>query len=116
MRLNNYLSDLMACFCPLKKILIYLDELGTVAENSLGVGIINLVVESEENSISQAKQLIATAQNQYTSPLCYLLLIDCWVTTLDAEISRLKGIRNIDSIFFRLRVFAKSCCKLWIFF
>ncbi len=43
---------------------IYLDELGKVAENSLGVGIINLVVESEEESISQAKQLITTAQNQ----------------------------------------------------
>ncbi|MDJ0509193.1 MAG: Rpn family recombination-promoting nuclease/putative transposase [Crocosphaera sp.] len=45
---------------------IYLDELGKVAENSLGVGIINLVVESEQESISQAKQLITTAQNQLT--------------------------------------------------
>ncbi len=44
--------------------IIYLDELGEEAKNSLGIGMINLVIESEENSVPQAKELIKNAQNQ----------------------------------------------------
>ena len=44
--------------------IIYLDELGEEAKNSLGIGMINLVVESEEKSVPQAKKLIEKAQNQ----------------------------------------------------
>ncbi len=43
---------------------IYLDELGESAKNSLGIGMINLVIESEEKSVTQAKELIEKAQNQ----------------------------------------------------
>ncbi|WP_107670129.1 Rpn family recombination-promoting nuclease/putative transposase [Cyanothece sp. BG0011] len=43
---------------------VYLDELGESTKNSLGIGMINLVVESEEKSVSKAKKLIEKAQNQ----------------------------------------------------
>ncbi len=43
---------------------IYLDELGESTKNSLGIGLINLVVELEEKSVPQAKKLIKKAQNQ----------------------------------------------------
>ena len=45
---------------------IYLDELGEDALNYLGIGMINLVVESEEKAIPQAKELYQKAQNQLT--------------------------------------------------
>ncbi len=43
---------------------IYLDELGEEALDSIGIGMINLVVESEETAIPQAKELYQKAQNQ----------------------------------------------------
>ncbi|CCQ56467.1 hypothetical protein CWATWH0005_5905 [Crocosphaera watsonii WH 0005] len=45
---------------------IYLDELGEEALDSIGIGMINLVVESEETAIPQAKELYQKAQNQLT--------------------------------------------------
>lgn len=43
---------------------IYLDELGEEAKDSLGIGMMNLVVESNEKAVPQAKKLIEKAQNQ----------------------------------------------------
>ena len=43
---------------------IYLDELGEEALDSIGIGMINLVVESEEKAIPQARDLYQKAQNQ----------------------------------------------------
>lgn len=55
---------------------IYLDELGESAKNSLGIGLINLVVESEEQAVPQAKGLIEKAQNQLTDERLQRQLID----------------------------------------
>lgn len=55
---------------------IYLDELGETADNSLGVGMIKLVVESEEKAVSQAKGLISKTQTQLTDPKIKEQLID----------------------------------------
>ena len=43
---------------------IYLDELGEEEFDSIGIGMINLVVESEEKAIPQARDLYQKAQNQ----------------------------------------------------
>jgi len=43
---------------------IYLDELG---ESSLGVGVVKLVIETEETAPALAKQLIAQANQQLTN-------------------------------------------------
>lgn len=37
---------------------IYLDELGEAAENSLGLGIVQLIVEREETAVERARELI----------------------------------------------------------
>lgn len=39
--------------------ILYLDQLGELAERSLGVGIVQLVVESEQTASQRAKQLIS---------------------------------------------------------
>ncbi len=44
--------------------IIYLDELGELAERSLGVGIVQLVVESQQKATERAKQLISQARQQ----------------------------------------------------
>ncbi len=48
--------------------IIYLDELGEVAERSLGVGIVRLVVESQQKATERAKQLIFQARQQVADP------------------------------------------------
>jgi predicted transposase/invertase (TIGR01784 family) len=45
---------------------IYLDELGEVAETSLGVGIVKLVIEAEETAPQLARRLIDQAKQQLT--------------------------------------------------
>jgi predicted transposase/invertase (TIGR01784 family) len=44
--------------------IIYLDELGEFAERSLGVGIVQLVVESQQKATERARQLISQARQQ----------------------------------------------------
>ncbi len=48
--------------------IIYLDELGEFAESSLGVGIVQLVVESQQKATERAKQLIDRARQQLIDP------------------------------------------------
>ena len=55
---------------------IYLDELGEGADNSLGVGLVKLVVESEEESVDQAKGLIERTKTQLTDSKIQKQLID----------------------------------------
>jgi predicted transposase/invertase (TIGR01784 family) len=55
---------------------IYLDELGEDAERSLGVGVIKLVVESEEEAVPQAKALIEQTRNQLSDSQLQQQLID----------------------------------------
>ncbi|MBW4478821.1 MAG: Rpn family recombination-promoting nuclease/putative transposase [Tolypothrix brevis GSE-NOS-MK-07-07A] len=45
---------------------IYLDELGEVAETSLGVGVVKLVIEAEETAPQLARRLIDQAKQQLT--------------------------------------------------
>ncbi|KJH73510.1 Rpn family recombination-promoting nuclease/putative transposase [Aliterella atlantica] len=44
--------------------ILYLDELEELAENSLGVGIVQLVVESQQTATQKAKQLISQTRQQ----------------------------------------------------
>ncbi|ACK73870.1 conserved hypothetical protein (plasmid) [Gloeothece citriformis PCC 7424] len=55
---------------------IYLDELGELAQESLGVGVIKLVVESEEESVPKAKSLIEQTKNQLPDEQIQKNLID----------------------------------------
>ena len=55
---------------------IYLDELGEAAENSLGVGVVKLVVESEENAVEIAKSLMSQAREQLIDEAIQRNLID----------------------------------------
>ena len=48
--------------------IIYLDELGEFAEGSLGVGIVQLVVESQQKATERAKQVIDRARQQVIDP------------------------------------------------
>jgi predicted transposase/invertase (TIGR01784 family) len=43
---------------------IYLDELGEQTDSSLGVGVIKLIIESEQQAIPRAKALIEQTRNQ----------------------------------------------------
>ncbi|HBL13794.1 MAG TPA: hypothetical protein DD379_20845 [Cyanobacteria bacterium UBA11162] len=45
---------------------IYLDELGSVSESSLGVGVVKLVIESEATAPQLARRLIEDAREQLT--------------------------------------------------
>jgi len=55
---------------------IYLDELAEENERSLGVGVIKLVVESEEDAVPQAKALIQQTRNQLSDSQLQQQLID----------------------------------------
>jgi predicted transposase/invertase (TIGR01784 family) len=55
---------------------IYLDELGEESKHSLGVGVIKLVVESEEEAVPQAKALIEQTRNQLSDSQLQQQLID----------------------------------------
>jgi len=55
---------------------IYLDELGENATKSLGVGVVKLVVESENEAINRAKSLISQAKEEITEPKIQQDLID----------------------------------------
>jgi predicted transposase/invertase (TIGR01784 family) len=55
---------------------IYLDELGEESKRSLGVGVIKLVVESEQQAVPQAKALIEQTRNQLSDSQLQQQLID----------------------------------------
>ncbi|MEC4987047.1 MAG: Rpn family recombination-promoting nuclease/putative transposase [Oscillatoria sp. PMC 1068.18] len=55
---------------------IYLDELGTAGETSLGVRVVKLVVEAEDTATELAKGLIAQARQQVTDATTQRELID----------------------------------------
>ncbi len=55
---------------------IYLDELPEAAANSLGVGVVKLVIESEKTAPQMAKRLIAQAQEELTDERTKRELID----------------------------------------
>jgi len=55
---------------------VYLDELETSANRSLGIGVVKLVVEPEENAANYAKQLIAQARQHRGDRLSSQAIID----------------------------------------
>ncbi len=55
---------------------IYLDELDSASESSLGVGVVKLVIESEKTAPQAARRLIEQAQVQLTDELTGRDLID----------------------------------------
>ena len=67
--------------------IIYLDELGEFAEGSLGVGIVQLVVESQQKATERAKQLIDRARQQVIDPQIQQQIIEFAETFGEAEAS-----------------------------
>lgn len=55
---------------------IYLDELGELAENSLGVGVVKLVVEAQDTATELAKRLIEQAKQQLSDEAVKRDIID----------------------------------------
>jgi predicted transposase/invertase (TIGR01784 family) len=55
---------------------VYLDELETSANKSLGIGVVKLVVEPEENAANYAKELIAQARQERADRLSARAIID----------------------------------------
>jgi predicted transposase/invertase (TIGR01784 family) len=55
---------------------VYLDELNSTAEQSLGIGIVKLVVEPEENAVHRARQLINQAKQEIADRLSSQAIID----------------------------------------
>ena len=61
---------------------IYLDELGEAAQNSLGLGIVQLVVEEEDTAVEWGKRLISQARQQLTEELTQQKILDIVETIL----------------------------------
>ena len=55
---------------------VYLDELREAAEHSLGIGIMQLVVESEQRATNRAKQLISQTRQQLADTLTQRQIIE----------------------------------------
>lgn len=55
---------------------IYLNELGSVAELPLSVGVVKLVVEPEETAVTQARQLIERTQEEAINEASSQAIID----------------------------------------
>jgi predicted transposase/invertase (TIGR01784 family) len=68
---------------------IYLDELSTLAEPSLGLGLVQLVVESEASSASRARQLIEHTQQSALAGLSPEEIIDLIQTIMVYKFPRL---------------------------
>lgn len=48
---------------------VYLDELGVIAERSIGIGIIKLVISPEERAVEQARELIGRVRQEIADQL-----------------------------------------------
>ncbi|ARV60527.1 hypothetical protein BZZ01_19515 [Nostocales cyanobacterium HT-58-2] len=55
---------------------VYLDELDSTANQSLGIGVVKLVVEPEENAINRARQLIDQARQEVADRFSSQAIID----------------------------------------
>lgn len=55
---------------------VYLDELDSTADQSLGIGIVKLVVEPEENAVNRARKLIDQAKQEIADRLSSQAIID----------------------------------------
>lgn len=95
---------------------IYLDELGEVQETSLGVGVVKLVVESEERAGELARRLIEQAQQQLTDEAIRRNLIDLIETIIvyklpeksREEIAAMLGLSELKKTRFYQEVFEEG--------
>ncbi|NJM73608.1 MAG: Rpn family recombination-promoting nuclease/putative transposase [Scytonema sp. RU_4_4] len=55
---------------------VYLDELESAADKSLGIGVVKLVVEPPENAVNRARQLIDQARQEIADRLSSQAIID----------------------------------------
>ncbi len=77
---------------------IYLDELGEAAGNSLGVGVVKLVVESEEDAVEAAKSLINKAREELVDEAIQRNLIDLIETIMVYKLPQ-KSREEIEAMF-----------------
>lgn len=77
---------------------IYLDELESVGEDSLGVGIVKLVVESEDRAVDVAKVLIEKARVELTDAVIQQNIIDLIETIIVYKLPQ-KSLEEIAAMF-----------------
>lgn len=68
---------------------IYLDELGEAAESSLGVAIVQLVVESEATAVQRGRELILQARQELADDINRQKILDIIETILLYKFTRL---------------------------
>lgn len=68
---------------------VYLDELGEAADQSMGIGLVKLVVESEENAPERARQLIDRARQEAAGSISTAGIIDLVETIFIYKFPRL---------------------------
>ncbi|HEY9875582.1 MAG TPA: Rpn family recombination-promoting nuclease/putative transposase [Candidatus Obscuribacterales bacterium] len=76
---------------------IYLDELGSAASTSLGVGVVKLVIEDEEAAVVLAKRLIEQAREELTDETIKRDLIDLIETIIVYKLPK-KSRKEIENM------------------
>ena len=95
---------------------IYLNELGELAEESLGVKTVKLVIESEKTAVESAKKLIAQANQQITDEAIQRNLIDLIETIVvyklpqksRQEVEKMLGLGDLKQTRFYQEAFAEG--------
>ncbi len=77
---------------------IYLDELGEAAENSLGVGVVKLVIEPEATAVQLARRLVEQAKQQLTDEVVQKNLINLIETIIVYKLPQ-KSREEIEAMF-----------------
>jgi predicted transposase/invertase (TIGR01784 family) len=89
---------------------IYLDELGTVTENSLQLAVVQLIIESEETAIDRGRELIVRARQQLADEATNKQIVELIETILlykFTQMSReeLAAMLGIDDEFKKTRMY-----------
>ncbi|NJM70581.1 MAG: Rpn family recombination-promoting nuclease/putative transposase [Scytonema sp. RU_4_4] len=89
---------------------IYLDELGTAAENSLQLSIVELIIESEETAVERGRELILQARQQLADEATRTQIVELIETILlykFTQLSReeLAAMLGIDDEFRKTRMY-----------
>ncbi|MBE9209518.1 Rpn family recombination-promoting nuclease/putative transposase [Nostoc sp. LEGE 06077] len=89
---------------------IYLDELGAVAENSLQMSIVQLIIASEETAVNQGRDLILQAREQLTDETTKKQIVELIETILLYKLTQLSreelaAMLGIDDEFKKTRMY-----------
>ncbi|TFI55803.1 Rpn family recombination-promoting nuclease/putative transposase [Mastigocladus laminosus UU774] len=89
---------------------IYLDELGTAAENSLQIAIVKLIIEREETAVERGRELILQARHELTDEAIQKQIVELIETILlykFTQLSReeLAAMLGIDDEFKKTRMY-----------